>query len=375
MNHLAFMAHIQAADEADRPALLMEFSLAQLPEKLHAALRAAAVPHWFDHAFLNTLLRDGPLNESEFRELTSLSFVKAFPNRGWNVHEHTRIPLLQRLWQEDRARYQEISRLAVEYGEAQDPDDSAWCIETVFHRLIADSDQGKSEVIRIGWQWQNSPNFAYDRVELLARAAREQLDAGRLSERSTSWTLFWEAHLDKIYSRNREAKDKLLQIRVEPERDSYNAANRLKALGYVHLRLSETTEARGRYEQALPLYQAIGCRLSEANCIRALGDVHLRLSETAKARGRYEQAQRIYHAIGQPLGKADSLRVFGNLAVHTGDYDAAHRYLAQASAQFESVGCREGVAECLEGFGSVYTAEEKLAEAADAWAQAALLYE
>jgi len=52
LNHLELLQRIQAAPEAERPALLMDFSLAQLPEKLRAAVWAAAIPHWFDRAFL-----------------------------------------------------------------------------------------------------------------------------------------------------------------------------------------------------------------------------------------------------------------------------------------------------------------------------------
>ena len=43
----------------------------------------------------------------------------------------------------------------------------------------------------------------------------------------------------------------------------------------MHVRLAEYPQARQRYEEALPIYQAIGARLGEANCIRCLGDVHL----------------------------------------------------------------------------------------------------
>jgi RNA polymerase sigma factor (sigma-70 family) len=66
----------------------------------------------------------------------------------------------------------------------------------------------------------------------------------------------------------------------------------------VHLRLSEVSEARERYEQALPVYQAIGDKLGEANCLQALGDMHLSLSEVGEVHKRYAQALPAYYEQG-----------------------------------------------------------------------------
>ena len=44
-----------------------------------------------------------------------------------------------------------------------------------------------------------NPHFAYDKVGgALHTCNPEHLDAGRFVERGKAWTLFWEAHLDKI---------------------------------------------------------------------------------------------------------------------------------------------------------------------------------
>ncbi len=53
----------------------------------------------------------------------------------------------------------------------------------------------------------------------------------------------------------------------------------------MHLSLAEYDQARARYEEARPIYAAIGARLGEANTIKTLGDVHLSLAE-------YDQAPR-----------------------------------------------------------------------------------
>jgi tetratricopeptide (TPR) repeat protein len=246
-------------------------------------------------------------------------------------------------------------------------------------------------LINTSWEWQNSPNFAYDKVEALVRAAREQADAGRLSAWGIDWTLFLEAHLDKIYSRHHEAKAKLLQIRMEPDHDPYTAANCLKALGNVHLRLSEVSEARERYEQALPVYLRL---LGEAReryeqalpvYLRLLGvskareryeqalPVYLRL--LGEARERYEQALPVYQAIGDKLGEANCLRSFGDLYREQGEYATAQQYYENAAVRFTRIGNREGEAECLEGLAKLYEAVGEKLQATESWAQAAAVYE
>ena len=58
------LARLQAAQsDAEREWVLMEWSLANLEPEVRAAVWAAAIPHWFDAAFLAALL-DKPLAEA-----------------------------------------------------------------------------------------------------------------------------------------------------------------------------------------------------------------------------------------------------------------------------------------------------------------------
>ncbi|MCW5209274.1 hypothetical protein VU10_03595 [Desulfobulbus sp. US1] len=57
------LEQLQACEsQEERDWLSLRFSIAQLPKELQAAVRAAAVPRFFDRAFLNALL-DQPLDE------------------------------------------------------------------------------------------------------------------------------------------------------------------------------------------------------------------------------------------------------------------------------------------------------------------------
>lgn len=204
--YLAFLERLNAGQtEAERDWLTLEFSLEWLAESVQELVWIAAVPHWFDQDFLAALLGSTP-NEGDFATLLDLSFVEIYPERGHAVHERTRKLLLDRLWQNETDRYRTLSTRAAAYCERRDQRDTAWRVEGIYHWLVAEPRNGTLRLIDTGWEWQNPPHFAYDKVEALARATREHLDAGRLAERGKAWTLFWEAHLDKIYSRYKAAQ-------------------------------------------------------------------------------------------------------------------------------------------------------------------------
>nr|HID13233.1 tetratricopeptide repeat protein [Anaerolineae bacterium] len=67
----------------------------------------------------------------------------------------------------------------------------------------------------------------------------------------------------------------------------------------VHLMLAEYEEARGRYEEALPIYREIKDRLGEANTLTAFGDLSLAQEDYEAARDWFEQALSIYRQIGE----------------------------------------------------------------------------
>ncbi len=131
-------------------------------------------------------------------------------------------------------------------------------------------------------------------------------------------------------------------------------ADSIKALGDVHVRLAEYGAARGRYEEALPIYRAIGARLGEANCIKALGDVHVQLDEYGAARGRYEEALPIYRAIGAHLGEANCIKALGDVHVRLAEYGAARGRYEEALSIYRAIGARLGEANCIRALGDVY---------------------
>jgi tetratricopeptide (TPR) repeat protein len=70
-------------------------------------------------------------------------------------------------------------------------------------------------------------------------------------------------------------------------------------------RLSELPEARARYEEALPIYRAIGDKLGEANCIMGVGKVFGLEGKTDQALEHFFAAKEKYGSFGDAWSMAN----------------------------------------------------------------------
>jgi len=73
----------------------------------------------------------------------------------------------------------------------------------------------------------------------------------------------------------------------------------------VHTALSELPEARARYEEALPIYRAIGAKLGEANVLSSQGRLLVMSGEGQKGLQTLQDALDLYAAIGDKVGQAN----------------------------------------------------------------------
>lgn len=370
------LTQLQAAQsDEDREWIVLQFSLNNLNLAVREAVWAIAIPHWFDAQFLATLLDKSDSESSEhFDTLIKFSFVEPFPGRGYDVHERSRSLLLKRLWHDDKEKYCTLSRRAADYCSRQDQSDTLWRVETIYHQLIAEPNEGASQLQDVGWEWHNPPNFAYSKVEALARAARTHADAGRLPERGLGWTMFWEALLDADYSRFQSAKERFLQIRIAPDIDQHLTGEVSFQLGMIYRILAEYDQARVRCEEALLIFRQIGDHLGEANCIRGLGDVHQMLREHRQAQARYEEALLLYQKISARLGEANCIRGLGDVHRMLREPEQAQRRYEEALPIYRQIGDQLGEANCVRGLGDVHYSRAEYERARTRYEEALLIY-
>ncbi len=364
-----------AANDDEREWLAIRDLLASIPPDLASIADAAAIPHWFDAQILAALRPElAGRAEQLYTDLQRLPFVEPFAGRGYNVHELTRRLMLAHLWKERRDDYVALSKNAADYFaelmrksgrqvheeiEALTKEETdeklraeqlrAWLeknpdvvkglapqtrIEHVYHLLIADPEQGADALRDQGGQWHDPPFFAYSLVGALAEAASEHAEASRLNGKGRGWGRLWEGLTAYDYYQFPKAIAAFSEVIAGNYPDNKLNAEARRMLGDVHVRLSELPEARARYEEARPIYHAIGDKLGEANCIKALGELAAEEKDYASAYALLEDAAARYRALQLPAEEAGAINSIANVYDSQKDYQKAIEAYTRALALF-----------------------------------------
>lgn len=413
-----FLRQLQSVPAGeDREWLVLQLGLSALSPELRDAVRACAIPHWFDPEFLAALL-GRPVEEARtlLEDLTSLSFVEPFIGRGHSLHASTRVLLLSRMWQDDQYRFRDLSGRAADYCAAQDQSQFPWRIEWVYHLLVASPDEGGQQLKSVARAWRQLG--AYDRVESLLRAAREQADAGRLTAFETALTKLWEANVHWDYSHFPLARDayeeawrlfRELGQQVYESRslagaaaadlaiDEYEAARErfadalrvsqkiedkrgegqcLHGLGDTYRAVGDFEMARRHYHEARQIFHEVGnIESDEAYALWGLGEVHEALGEFEAAEEKYEEARRLFETAGASFGEILMVHKRGVLYCALGAYDKARKCCDEAIARLHQIGSRQAEALCLEGLGKVQHEIGEFAAAEQCYGTARAIYE
>jgi len=144
----------------------------------------------------------------------------------------------------------------------------------------------------------------------------------------------------------------------------------LNNIGAVYRLLGETQKALEKYDEALPIRRAIGDRSGEAVTLNNIGSVYWSMGETQKALERYNKALPLRRAIGDRSGEAATLHNIGSVYWSLGETQKALDKYNEALPLRRAVGDRKGEAVTLNNIGRVYHSLGETQKALDKYNEA-----
>ncbi len=121
-------------------------------------------------------------------------------------------------------------------------------------------------------------------------------------------------------------------------------ATTLNNIGLAYNDLGEKQKAKEYFNQALPLFRAMGDRTKEATILNNIGLVYSDLGEKQTALDYYKQALDLTPKMGDRRGEAHTLNNAGITYSELGNQQKAEEYFNQALPLFRAVGDRHGEA-------------------------------
>jgi len=360
-------------------------------EGLREAIRAAAVPHWFDADILAALLEASVAEGARIYDvLKKLPFVEVFPARkASNIHERTRLNLLGRLARDDPEKYRELSARAAEYfkqgREAYNR------VEAIYHLLIADGVTAGSELAGLSDEWRNQGRV--EPLQALAATLAEHLRADRLSGSALSSALGVTATIESPYRPLQHTAERLRRA-LEINRqlgDQRSESVILDQLGDIQRALGRLTEALGSYRASFEIDEKLAARDPENTqrqrdlsiSYNNIGAVQRALGQLIEALGSYRAGL----AIAEKLAAHDpeNSEWQRDLSISYNNVGAVQRALGQLTEALDSyrasLGIREKLAAsdsantqwqrdlsmCYDDVGAVQRALGQLTEALDSY--------
>ena len=132
-------------------------------------------------------------------------------------------------------------------------------------------------------------------------------------------------------------------------------------------------QAIAKYQEALPLYRAVGDKAQEALTLNNIGLVYDDLGETQKALDYYNQSLPLSRAVSDKAREAIILNNIGAVYDALGDKQKALDYYNQSLPLFRTVSDKAGEARTLNNIGLVYSTLGEKQKALDFYNQSLLL--
>jgi CHAT domain-containing protein len=131
----------------------------------------------------------------------------------------------------------------------------------------------------------------------------------------------------------------------------------------VYDALGQKQKALDFYNQALPLWRAVGDRSGEATTLNNIGRVYDDLGQKQKALDFYNQALPLWRAVGDRTGEATTLNNIGLVYDALGQKQKALDFYNQALPLWRAVGDRSGEAATLGNIGVLFQSTNRPTQA------------
>lgn len=345
-----------AQNDDERAELVLEFYLQSFDPSLREAVRAAAVPHWFDAAFIAVLLHKSEDEVSSiFEHLIKLSFVEVYQGKGYNIHERTRAVLLKRLWQgkpKDRLKFNQRAAL---HCADQNLNDADWQIESIYHQLLirsADAFQTLEGQIQM---WKKEFNFS--KIEAIAQTIIAEREIVKFPAKVISFAYYEKAYSANFRGRYTEAISNLEKaLPLVTQAINKASINRLMGEAYA---------AQGLRDKAYEYFgKAIESVASEENSYRviysravstfALSRINWAMGRVEAARSNASKAKILFQKTDDDIGIASCKVILGEILTHAGKHRGGRKLLEEALTVFRMNDAKLNTANAQQAIGMSY---------------------
>jgi CHAT domain-containing protein/Tfp pilus assembly protein PilF len=152
--------------------------------------------------------------------------------------------------------------------------------------------------------------------------------------------------------------------------DRRGEANTLNSIGGIYMLMGEMQRALEKYNGALSIFQTIGDRRGEAATLNNIGEVYRQVGEMRKALEKHNEALPLMRATGDRFGEAVTLHNIGLVYQSSGETQKAMEKLNEALPLRRAVGDRSGEAATLHGIGEAYRSLGETKKALDKYSEA-----
>ncbi|NIR02803.1 MAG: tetratricopeptide repeat protein [Gemmatimonadales bacterium] len=144
--------------------------------------------------------------------------------------------------------------------------------------------------------------------------------------------------------------------------------------GWTSCFYSNYADARGRWEQSLPLHRALGDDWGEGVALHSLGYAAWLSGDSNQAAQLLEEALAIQTPLGDQRGLADSLHQLANVVLYQGQFEKAERLARESAAISRTIVDRKTFGEGCRALGMALVVQGRYAEGCSALEEGATIF-